>query len=629
MKRILVFLITLSTLYFVLCTSVKAEGEFTTDFDVTYTVKESRATEVSNKITLTNVFSNLYATSYSIVLDSMSPQNAKAFDLNGPLDLVQKTDDAKTTLEVKFNDQMVGKDKSRTFWINFEENSFAIRTGEVWEISIPRISEKAKFNTYYVTILVPEKLGQEAYISPNPRNRSNQDGYLKYSFNREDVEKTGIVAGFGEFQVFSFNLNYHLENPLSKSAITEITLPPDTAYQKVYYDNITPTPAKMYADSDGNWIAEYKLEGRERIDVLASGHVQIFSNFRPFSKPLQESLNFNLAKTNYWDISNPEIINLSNSLKTPRQIYDYVSTNLKYDYTRVKPNIERLGGVNALKNPESAICMEFTDLFITLARTAGIPAREINGYAYTENPEIQPLSLVNDVLHAWPEYYDKGKGIWIPVDPTWGSTTGGVDYFTKLDLRHFTFVIHGASDTKPYPAGSYKLGTNPQKDVFVSFGSLPKERNSKLKIEANLEGFVPLISNRLNIKIFNPGPVAVYDVLPQIYFDGIIKDVDTKFDKLLPFESRETFIEIPFSFLGTKTPSFVKVSILEDEVTIPTNKNQVVIYNLLFIFLIVIIILVTILYRIKKWKLPKINGLKVPEFILFGKAKKESTLENQ
>ena len=607
MKKIILFLVFLFLLLFTSPITVNAEGEFTTDYDVIYEVKETGATEVINKITLTNVFSNLYATSYSVVLDSMSPKNIKAFDLNGPLEINEVVNGSKTSLEVKFKDQVVGKDKSRTFWISFEESSFAVRTGEVWEISIPRISEEAKFSSYYVTILVPEKLGQEAYISPNPRGKSNQNGYLKYSFNREDVEKTGIVAGFGEFQVFSFSLNYHLENPLSKSATTEITLPPDTAYQRVYYDNIAPKPSKMYTDSDGNWIAEFNLGGRERIDVVASGQVQIFSNFRPFNKPTQESLNLNVAKTDYWDTSNPEIISLSKKLRTPRQIYDYVSTKLKYDYTRVKPNVERLGGVNALKNPESAICMEFTDLFITLARASGIPAREINGYAYTENPEIQPLSLVNDVLHAWPEYYDVDKGVWIPVDPTWGSTTGGVDYFTKLDLRHFTFVIHGVSDTKPYPAGSYKLGTNPQKDVFVSFGSLPQERNSKLKIEANLEGWIPLISNRLDINIYNPGPVAVYDIWPLIYFDGVKKEVSTNFDKLLPFESRKTFIEIPFSFLGAKTPNTVKVSILEDEVTIPTNKNQVVIYNLLFVFVVAILILLTILIRLKRINFAKIT----------------------
>jgi len=53
--------------------------------------------------------------------------------------------------------------------------------------------------------------------------------------------------------------------------------------------------------------------------------------------------------------------------------------------------------------------MEFTDLFIALSRAAGIPAREINGFAYTDDIRLRPLDLVTDMLHAWPEYYDEEK----------------------------------------------------------------------------------------------------------------------------------------------------------------------------------------------------------------------------
>ena len=139
--------------------------------------------------------------------------------------------------------------------------------------------------------------------------------------------------------------------------------------------------------------------------------------------------------------------------------------------------------------------MEFTDTFIALSRAAGIPAREINGYAYTENPHVQPMGMVSDVLHSWPEYYDKEKNFWVPIDPTWGNTTGGVDFFHKLDLRHFAFVIHGVDSSKPYPPGSYKLGANPQKDVYVSFGKLPKMRNPKISIKSE---------NKLNRKFKKP-----------------------------------------------------------------------------------------------------------------------------
>lgn len=598
------FLFFLTT--FALNIDVSASGEFTTDFDVTYKVKDSGITEVVNKITLTNVFSNLYATKYSVILDSISPQNIKAFDTNGPLTVNKIVSDKTTTIDIEFKDQVVGKDKSRTFWVSFEESSFAIRTGEVWEVSIPRLSENSEFSSYYISLEVPESFGQEAYISPNPRESLKADGLLKFKFNKEDVEKTGITAGFGQFQVFNFNLNYHLENPLSRESQTEITLPPDTAFQKVHYTELNPRSASMEVDSDGNWIAKYNLKARERVDIVATGYVQIFASMRPYPKPSEKSLSENLTEQPYWEVNSPEIVNLSRTLTTPKEIYDYVSTKLKYDYSRVRPNVERLGALKSLQAPESAICMEFTDLFVTLARRAGIPAREVNGFAYTENPEIQPLSLVNDVLHAWPEYYDRELGAWIPVDPTWGSTTGGVDYFSKLDLRHFTFVIHGKSSTKPYPAGSYKLGANPQKDVFVSFGTLPSERNSKISINAYLEGWIPLVSNRLDIEVTNSGPAAVYNVQPKVYFDGKEVATEGRIDILLPFQVYKTYIDIPFSFLATNTPDKVKILVGMEEVNISTNKKQVVLYNLLFIFLVTILIIVTVLVRLKKIKIPTI-----------------------
>lgn len=605
MRKVFIILASFVFLYLVFLTPVKAENNFSTKFDVTYTVKETGLTEVKNKITLTNLYSTMYAVSYSIVLDSIIPSNIRSFDDAGLLYTTKViTENNKTTIKIDFTDAVVGKDKARIFYIVYDESSIAVKTGEVWEISIPRVSEDATFEKYDLNIVVPETFGLEAYISPTPRNKIINNGYVIYSFIKQDLEKTGITAGFGDFQVFSFNLSYHLENPLSKTAVTEITIPPDTAYQKIYYTNINPRPSDMYIDTDGNWIAKYELKPRERIDVIAVGNVQIFSGIRPYLSPSDDTLKSNLTTSQYWEIDDPAIKELADKLKTPRAIYDYVSTTLTYDYSRVKSNVERLGAVSILQNPSQAICMEFTDLFVAIARSAGIPAREINGYAYTENPEIQPLSLVNDVLHAWPEYYDYDKKAWIPVDPTWASTTGGVDYFTKLDLRHFTFVIHGKDSKLPYPAGSYKLGSNPQKDVFVSFGSLPKERNSKITISAKLNTWVPLISNRLNFEIENNGPIAMYGIYPNIFFDNKITDYNLNIQTLLPFQKYQSFIDVPFSFLGTKTPNNIKITANDSEIVIPTNQNQVVVYNLLFLSLISIIVLVTIMFKLKKWKLP-------------------------
>jgi len=532
-------------------------------------------------------------------LENIDPINPVSFEGDKQLALTKNKKNDTVSLQVNFDDAVVGKGKTRTFTISFEESSFANRTGEVWEISIPRLSEGNNFRSYNINLIVPSSFGKEAYISPDPKTINVGENTINYSFDKVSIQKTGITAGFGKFQVFSFSLNYHLENPLNKTASTEIAIPPDTAFQKIYYDSINPAPEEVYIDDDGNWLAVYILSPRERIDVTAMGTVQIYASPREIQTFSHEALQENLKESEYWQVNDPQIQNLAGTLRTPKAIYDFVSTNLSYSYDRVRPNVTRYGASMALNSPNDAICMEYTDLFIALARAAGIPAREINGFAYTENPEIQPLSLVADVLHSWPEYWDEQKQVWIAVDPTWGSTTGGVDFFSKLDLRHFTFVIHGADDTMPYPPGSYKLGPSPQKDVFVNFGQLPEERISKPEINAKVKNSIPFTHTQISVTIKNPGPTALYNLEPAIFFDEILAE-RTIIPVLPPYASYEFKSRIPFSFLGAKTPEKVVVVAGSTEVQIPSNKTQVIIYNLLAIFFAFSLIIAVVVIKIKK-----------------------------
>ncbi|MCO4772549.1 MAG: lasso peptide biosynthesis protein [Deltaproteobacteria bacterium] len=56
-------------------------------------------------------------------------------------------------------------------------------------------------------------------------------------------------------------------------------------------------------------------------------------------------------------------------------------------------------------------CTEHAALFVTLARAAGIPAREVSGLLWVEE-----LGAFGG--HAWAEV--ALAGVWVPVDPTWG-----------------------------------------------------------------------------------------------------------------------------------------------------------------------------------------------------------------
>jgi len=603
LKKIFLFFV-LSFLLLVFPRHSLAAGEFATDVTVNYKIEEGGTTFVSHLISLENLFSDLYATSYSLVLDNIEPKNISVFEGSKALPFKLSKEGAKNSLTIDFPEALVGKGEKRIFTVLFEEAGFAARTGEVWEISIPRLSSDENFRSYNVSFSVPATFGTEAYISPKPKEVKTEEGRVIYFFEKEDVERTGVTAGFGAFQVFSFTLNYHLENPLSKSAKVDIALPPDTALQRVYYQVVNPKPENIYVDSDGNWLATFVLKSRERIDVEVKGIVQIFAAPRSFPGTREETLQENLKEREFWETSNPKIKELAEKLKTPAAIYDYVWQTLSYDYERVRPNVERFGAVKALENPTNAICMEFTDLFIALARSAGIPAREINGYAYTENPEIQPLSLVADVLHAWPEYWDESKKAWIPIDPTWASTTGGVDFFSKLDLRHFTFVIHGKDPQKPYPPGSYKLGPNPQKDVFVSFGTLPEERVSHPEITVVTKRPVPFGPTRLDITIRNPGPVALYNLAPAVSFNGSNTKTEI-IEVLLPYAHYEIESAVPYSFLGRSTPETVTVLVADSQVQVPTNKNQIILESAIVLLSLLLILVLVILIRFKKIQISK------------------------
>jgi len=587
----------------VFASRVRAANEFSVDAIVTYDVQGTGTTLVTHSITLENNLSTVYATSYSLGLENIDAANVKASSDSGESFPVDVSKDSKTTnIKVYFPDTSIGKGTQRKFNISYENSTFAVRTGEVWEVSVPRLGDGSNFRNYGIILKIPKSFGLEAYISPKAEDSQITDSGYQYSYNKDSLLQTGITAGYGQFQVFSFNLYYHLDNPVSKESSIQIPLPPDTAFQKVYIQKLDPKPENVSLDADGNWMATYNLLPRERIDVNAAGSVQIFASYRSFPKTDTQVLNENLKSTQYWQTDNPKILELAKTLKTPKAIYDYVSGNLHYNVARVQPNVQRMGAVGALDNPNDAICMEFTDLFIALSRAAGIPAREVNGYAYTENPDLQPIGLVADVLHSWPEYYDKEKHVWIPVDPTWGSTTGGEDFFNKLDLRHFAFVIHGESPTTPYAPGSYKLGPNPQKDVFVSFGQLPDNKISIPQVSINPFRTLPFFSTIYTVTVTNPGPVALYSLYPIVYYDGIEKTKDF-IEILPPFSSHQIQLTIPHSFLGKDMPNIIKVSVGQSEAETLTNKKQIVINSLLVVLGVLIVVMSIIFIRVKRAKI--------------------------
>lgn len=448
--------------------SVIYAADFVVDYDVDYSISEQGKTTVTQQVALLNKQTNLYAKQYSIIIDSSKITNVTAYDRKGNIVPEVSNKDSKTEIKLTFNDEVVGQGNVLRFTLKYEDENIAKKNGTIWEVTIPGIAEDQELGDYTVKLTIPKSFGPPAYLVPKPQTQ--------YQWTKAQLINGGINAAFGAKQVFELNLSYFLENTKKSSIITEIALPPSTSYQRVILQSLSPEPIEIVTDDDSNWLARYKLPPESTLTIKASLFTEIFLNARNVEYSLPpEKIKEYTASTNYWNIDNETIRQLGKELKTPEAIYNYVISTLSYDYSRVSQQISRKGAVQALETPNNAVCMEFTDAFVAIARAAGIPARQAVGFAYTTNPKLRPLSLVSDVLHAWPEYYDFEKNRWIPIDPTWGDTTGGINYFEKLDFNHIVFAYNGTRDDYPYPAGFYRQAGKTGKDVEVRFydGVLP------------------------------------------------------------------------------------------------------------------------------------------------------------
>lgn len=539
-KKILVLIIFLLLPFYFLPSKALAEGEFATSYNVVYDIGLDGVATVTQKITLKNLTSQYYANQFKLIIGATQIFDIKASDEGGLMETKAEQQGSSTTITVKFNQQVAGFDKVLPWTLQFKSKDFAERIGKVWEVRAPKISPAANLESYNLTIQVPQSFGEPTLISPQPKNQTLQYGKIFLTFEKNQLTNAGVLASFGTKQLFDFDLSYHLENSGLVPVLTNIALPPDTAFQDVLYQRIEPKPLNVTVDGDGNYLAWYRLTRGQKIDVKVIGSAKLYVSSKVKSPVLDETLRKNYTTSDrYWEKDHPQITSKlaeilagkdsSETKEKVRIIYRFVVDSLKYDSSRLNASIERLGALTALNNPDSAVCMEFTDLFIALARAAGIPARELDGYAYSANPNLRPLSLNRDILHAWPEYFDEIRG-WVMVDPTWENTTGGVDYFSRLDLNHFVFSIKGASSISPVPAGSYKYSGEDSRDVKVSLSENDFLGKPQIDVEIDTpDTILAGLPGKIKVKFTNQGNVLFASTSMSVLSDRLnILDSSTR-----------------------------------------------------------------------------------------------------
>ncbi len=534
-------------LFFVFCSnlSVINAADFKFDYDVTLNVNESGRTKVIQNITITNLTSQLYAQNYSLTIGTQRIDEVKAADSTGNIIPMVTSESGQTTINVPFAAKVVGVGQQLPFTLNFTSGDIAIKKGRIWEIIIPGIELNPNLNSYTIKLNVPSFFGQPVFISP----KSQAERIWQLS---EHLGK-GIRLIYGDYQSYRYSINYFLPYS-SQSEYQEITLIPDTAFQKSILSRLSPLPINVTTDRDGNWLARYQVPKNGNLNITAEGDVLEYVNPQKEYKSQLSQADKKLytRELPFWE-QTPQIASIAANLKNPKKIYDWVVDNLTYDYNRVNIGNTRIGAAKVIENPASAVCTEFSDLFISLARANQIPARELQGYAYTTNSRLQPLSLSSDVLHAWVEYYSSDLGFWIPVDPTWANTTKGADFFTQPDFNHVVFTILGEKSDYPYPAGSFKADKN-SKDVYIDFSkdeiSLPKP---EIELMLNLPSKIYSgIKQSGQIIITNKGKVMIPATKLQLDQNLPISMTADKSQNIPPygFEQIKLTTFMPLSFIS-------------------------------------------------------------------------------
>ena len=573
--RLVLILFLLLTTYYVLPTPAAAQGEFQTDYKVSYQVDIFGKANVTQQITLKNKTTNFYADKFELKIGSTKIENVKAQDSAGPMETTVNFNDNVTSISVKFNQRVIGIDKTLPWTLSYTSTELSTKSGQIWEVSIPKVADSQDIGTYDATVSVPKIFGPNAYALPQPQSQSTDFSTQNFTFEKDQLTKSGISMSFGEKQVFSFNLKYYLENKNLTTQIGQISLPPDNNYQKIVIEKIDPKPDDVIVDPDGNYLATYKLTPKKTIDILVSGYAEVFSKPQKNSTQTlsEKEKNIYTQPQSYWETDNAWIKDKANELKTPENIYNFVTTYLKYNQNRKQqqvsdyisfinngtaPKAARKGAARAAQEPDDAICLEFSDLFIALARSAKIPAREIEGYAYTQNERLRPLSLAieKDVLHSWPQYWDDEQG-WVQVDPTWGATSGGIDYFNKMDFNHITFVQKGVNSQSPNPPGTYRRQSDLDKNlVFVSFAQELPQPSQVPKLDLILPPkIISGVPTQAKAIIQNVGNTALLPDDIKLQTDLKITG-DSQFNPGLmpPFSKREYRykIQTPSFFTSTK-----------------------------------------------------------------------------
>jgi transglutaminase-like putative cysteine protease len=253
--------------------------------------------------------------------------------------------------------------------------------------------------------------------------------------------QTGQETGQSNGRSANIAISYYFEIKGSTNRIEFITVIPDnynlrqdvkeirfsTEPSEIYTSNYTKYAKFLFNEQANDFTLDLNID-MEIFDYDLQA--AIVSSAKTDALPLssQDYIKYTSGEKNI-DTGDPSIVsaaekfNETDQLKLARQIYDFVLESLYYQGY----NPGDCGAAGALAK-SGGDCTEYADLFVTLCRVKGIPARVVEGYTADAAPSEMPMG------HNWSEAYIEGIG-WVPYDCIFDDNNGESAETTFYNLK--------------------------------------------------------------------------------------------------------------------------------------------------------------------------------------------------
>lgn len=597
MKKLFSIVITITVFFPLLFSGKVNAADFDISIDINYSVNDKGEMFISEKRILSNNSKFYYIKQGSEEIFSIATFKTRSQNLERELDKIIQTislkDGSGNDLPYKAeinNDQIEVKTNlpsslhskgTQIFELTYQNFELAEKNGNVWNIYVPGVSENYKKvvttangattqTNYNISLELAQSLGEPNFVLPNAAKTEIVNEKRLYVFRTDDLIERSVWIQIGKKQFYSFSITQPVNTPLGTSSKVfntwyELILPRESSSgnQQVYFNSISPEPDYVKIDGEGNVIARFTFSSDETSEIKVDGfivtgitdpvskkdvgNIESIDLSKQYAKDEDSVTTFEeLIKPQlYWEVDAPEINQTAEDLlRESTNVYEillndyiFVTNNVDYDNLKVELLNERKGALSTLQGG-SSVCMEYSDLLITLLRAQGIPARAAFGYGFDPRAES-----TEQEGHQWVEVYLPNVG-WIAVDPTWGDTSRR--NYIGGDVDHALWYVAGISVNNPSPVVKYSIGdvgdlATPQFEMTVTE---PIETENFMSLSELLDKYKYTPSDSIQEKIdqLNVYGKIIFLGIPSILIMLIIVSILLTIGRRAQRRKRENFV---------------------------------------------------------------------------------------